>query len=420
MSAVRLQDAGPAAPVAGKSDARLVQSRKKLMLLGIGGIIAALAEIIAWTGGKEDSWPVIVLSLLAIAVCGLETYKKGWIAAKNFNLNMNALMSIAVTGALIIGRWPEGAMVMVLFALAEVIEDRSYDRARNAIRSLMALSPERATVRQPDGTWAHVEARGVAVGALVRVRPGERIPLDGEVVVGQSSINQAPITGESIPVAKMPGDQVFAGTVNENGSFEYRTTKEASHSTLARIMKAVEEAQASRAPTQRFVDRFAKVYTPAVFATALAVAVLPPLALGFPWMEWIYRSLVLMVIACPCALVISTPVTVVSGLASAARSGILIKGGAYLEDGRKLRSLALDKTGTITRGKPVVTDVIPVSGDGAEVLRIAASLAARSDHPVSSAVSAYWKAHAQGTPLDEVHDFGAVTGRGTRGRIGGR
>lgn len=391
---------------------------QEFIKLGIGGTFAVLAEIVTWTTGREGSWPVIVLTLLAIAVCGIKTYKKGWIAVKNLNLNMNALMSIAVTGALFIGEWPEAAMVMVLFALAEVIEARSLDRARKAIQSLMALSPEKAFVQQSDGEWTEVEAGDVAMGTLVRIKPGERIPLDGEVVIGRSSVNQAPITGESIPVAKLPGDKVFAGTINGNGSFDYRTTSDAGHSTLARIVRAVEEAQASRAPTQRFVDRFAKAYTPSVFAAAILVATVPPLAFGYPAMDWIYRALVLMVIACPCALVISTPVTVVSGLASAARAGILIKGGVYLEEGRKLKALALDKTGTITQGKPVVTDVIPLSADEAKGLRIAAALAARSDHPVSDAISTYWRVHANGLPLGEVSDFSAMAGRGTRGRIG--
>jgi Cd2+/Zn2+-exporting ATPase len=420
ISSEPLADADGSSPAAGQAAPSFAESGRGLLMPGVGGVIAALAEVIAWTSGKDDSWPVIALSLLAIAVCGMGTYKKGWIAVKNFDLNMNALMSIAVTGALIIGQWPEAAMVMVLFALAEVIEARSLDRARNAIRSLMALSPEKATVRQSDGTWAEVVAKGVAVGALVRVKPGERIPLDGEVVKGHTSINQAPITGESMPVEKIPGDQVFAGTINENGSFDYRTTEEAGHSTLARIIKAVEKAQASRAPTQRFVDRFAKAYTPLVFVTALLVASVPPLAFGYPWMDWAYRALVLMVIACPCALVISTPVTVVSGLASAARAGILIKGGVYLEEGHKLKSLAFDKTGTITRGKPVVTDVVPLSGDGTDGLRIAAALASRSDHPVSSAISTYWETHANGASLLEVSDFGAIPGKGTKGLIGGR
>lgn len=395
-------------------------SRKQWWLMGFSGVSAVLAEVVAWVSGNGTSLLVIALALLAVATGGFETYKKGWIALKNRNLNMNALMSIAVTGAMIIGQWPEAAMVMFLFALAELIEVLSLDRARNAIRRLMAMAPDIATVQQPDGTWAEIEAKRVAVGAVVRVKPGERIALDGEIMNGQSSVNQAPITGESIPVAKTVGDPVFAGTINEVGSFDYRVTAAANQSTLARIIKAVEEAQGSRAPTQRFVDRFAKVYTPTVFVVALLVTLVPPLAFGLPWMDWIYKALVLLVIACPCALVISTPVTIVSGLAAAARHGILIKGGAYLEEGRKLKALALDKTGTLTQGKPVVTDVVVLTGDGKDSLRLAATLAGRSDHPVSSAVSTYWQAQTGDAALDEISDFAAIAGRGVKGRIGER
>jgi len=385
------------------------------------GLAAAIgAEVVAWTTGIENSWPVIALSLLAIATTGLGVYKKGWIALKNRNLNINALMAIAVTGAVLIGQWPEAAMVMVLFAIAELIEARSLDRARNAIQGLMALTPDRLSVRQDDGSWVAREAASVAVGAIARVAPGERIALDGEVTSGQSSVNQAPITGESMPVPKAVGAKVFAGTVNETGSFEYRVTAGHSNSTLSRIIRAVEEAQGSRAPTQRFVDQFSRVYTPVVFVIALAVAVVPPLLMGAEWMTWIYKALVLLVIACPCALVISTPVTVVSGLAAAARAGILIKGGVYLEQGGKLRSLALDKTGTITQGKPEVTDVLTLGGDATAYLQLAAALADRSDHPVSSAVSRHWQSAGKNLALAAVSHFEALTGRGTKGQIDGK
>lgn len=410
----------PIATASGQSqqaDAPPPNSRKKWWLLGCGAIAAILAEGIAWTTGTDKSWPVIMLALFAIAVSGTGTYKKGWIALKNFNLNINALMAIAVTGAVLIGQWPEAAMVMVLFRLAEMIEALSLDRARNAIRGLMAMTPDKATVLQPDGAWKEMEAVTIAVGMTARVAPGERIPLDGELTNGQSAVNQAPITGESMPVAKSIGDKVFAGTINETGSFEYRVTAAQTDSTLSRIIRAVEDAQGSRAPTQRFVDRFAKVYTPIVFLLALGIAIVPPLAFGLPWMLWIYKALVLLVIACPCALVVSTPVTVVSGLAAAAKAGILIKGGVYLEEGRKLKSLALDKTGTITQGKPVVTDVVVLRGDEKEGLKLAATLAGRSDHPVSTAVSAHWASQAQPVALDKVHDFEAITGRGVKGRI---
>ncbi|MES2036899.1 MAG: heavy metal translocating P-type ATPase [Pseudomonadota bacterium] len=390
----------------------------KWWLLGAAGVAAVFAETYAYISGSEKAWPVMLLSALAILLSGTSTYKKGWIALKNLNLNINALMTIAVTGALIIGQWPEAAMVMVLFSLSEAIEAMSLDRARNAIRGLMAMTPETASVLQADGSWQDVAAKAIAIGATVRVAPGERIPLDGELSKGQSSVNQAPITGESIPVAKTVGDKLFAGTINETGSFEYRVTAAQTDSTLSRIIHAVEEAQGSRAPTQRFVDSFAKVYTPIVFVLALGVMLIPPLLLGLPWMVWVYKALVLLVIACPCALVVSTPVTVVSGLAAAAKAGILIKGGVYLEEGRKLKSLALDKTGTITQGKPIVTDVTALDGDQAIALQLAASLANRSDHPVSVAVTAY--STTQGSSLLEVSNFEAIAGRGVKGQIAGK
>src|SRR3569623_961617 len=393
-------------------------SHKKWRLLGFGAVAAVLAETIAWTTGTDKSWPVIILALCAIAISGTGTYKKGWIALKNFNLNINALMTIAVTGAVMIGQWPEAAMVMVLFTLAEMIEALSLDRARQAIRGLMAMTPDKANVLQPDGTWQQMAAAPVSVGMTARVADGERLPLDGQLTKGQSVVNQAPITGESMPVSISMGDKVFAVSINETGSFEYRVTAAQSDSTLSRIIHAVEEAQGSRAPTQRFVDRFSKVYTPIVFLLALGIAIVPPLAFGLSWMLWIYKALVLLVIACPCALVVSTPVTGVSGLAAAAKAGILIKGGVYLEEGRKLKSLALDKTGTITQGKPAVTDLVAMSGEQRDGLKLAATLAGCSDHPVSTAVSAHWKSQPDGGPLDDVTDFEAITGRGVKGRIG--
>ncbi|WP_288440087.1 heavy metal translocating P-type ATPase [uncultured Pseudomonas sp.] len=385
--------------------------------LALSGVAAIAAEMVHFAG-VAPQWLVAMLALAAILGCGLGTYKKGWIALKNRNLNINALMSIAVTGAVLIGQWPEAAMVMVLFNVAELIEARSLDRARNAIGGLMQLAPDMATVQQADGQWREVEVREVALGSLVRVRPGERIGLDGEVVSGQSSVDQGPITGESLPVEKAAGDKLFAGTINQAGALEYRVTAAAGQSTLARIIKAVEQAQGARAPTQRFVDRFSRIYTPSVFIIALAVAVVPPLFMAEAWMDWVYRALVLLVVACPCALVISTPVTIVSGLAAAARKGILIKGGVYLEGGRKLDFLALDKTGTLTHGKPVQTDakvLDPLFESRAQGL--AASLADRSDHPVSGAIAQFAK--AQDVLLSEVREFAALAGRGVRGVIDG-
>lgn len=381
-----------------------------------GGLAALVAEIMHWSGLPE--WTVALIALLAVAVCGLDTYRKGWIALRHGNLNINALMSIAVTGALLIRQWPEAAMVMVLFAIAELIEAKSLDRARNAIRSLVQLAPDHATVRQPDGSWVDRPATSVSIGDIVRIKPGQSIALDGTVTNGRSTINQAAITGESMPVEKAPGDQVFAGTLNEAGSFEYEVTADAGHSTLARIIKAVESAQGARAPTQRFVDQFARIYTPVVFLVAVAVALVPPLLFSANWLDWIYKALVLLVIACPCALVISTPVTIVSGLAAAARRGILIKGGVYLEQGHRLAVLALDKTGTITHGKPALTDTVRFGPEkGIDSLSIATSLAARSDHPVSFAIAEAGR--KSGIALLEVTGFAALPGRGVQGTVGG-
>ncbi|MDH0746441.1 heavy metal translocating P-type ATPase [Pseudomonas sp. GD03842] len=382
--------------------------------LALSGVAAIAAEVIHFTEAAP-TWVVALIALVAIFSGGLTTYKKGWIALKNFNLNINALMSIAVTGAVLIGQWPEAAMVMFLFTVAELIEAKSLDRARNAIGGLMQLTPDTATVQQ-DGQWAEIDVKHIAVGSVVRVKPGERIGLDGEVVAGHSSIDQAPITGESLPVEKRVGDKVFAGTINQAGSLEYRVTAAANDSTLARIIHAVEAAQGARAPTQRFVDSFSKVYTPAVFVLALAVALVPPLLMGAAWFDWVYRALVLLVVACPCALVISTPVSIVSGLAAAARKGILIKGGVYLEMGHKLDYLALDKTGTITHGKPVQTDYVLLDeafGERARV--ISASLAGRSDHPVSQAIATAFGQHGHLA----VEAFEALSGLGVKGEVEG-
>ena len=416
LAALRALDFEPELADGSGKQAQAVESKKPLWPLVLAGVAALLSESASWLG--YATWLSAALALVAVALCGLGTYKKGWVSIKSGSLNINALMSIAVTGAIMIGHWSEAAMVMVLFTLAELIEARSLDRARNAIAGLMSLAPDTATVQQADGSWQEMAAANVAVGSMVRVKPGERIGLDGEIVRGSSTVDQAPITGESLPIEKSRGDAVFAGTINQAGSLEYRVTAAASHSTLARIIHAVEEAQGVKAPTQRFVDRFAQVYTPAVLAIAALIAVVPPLFLNGAWGEWVYKALVLLVIACPCALVISTPVSIVSGLAAAARKGILVKGGVYLEQGRKLKWLALDKTGTLTHGKPVQTDFAVLNNrlpENDQVL--ASSLAARSDHPVSQAIAR--AAAEQGITTQTVHEFTALAGRGVQGEIDG-
>jgi len=404
------------APPAAEDTAKA--QRKELTRLAAALAVACGAELLHAFAPDGALWHVagMAAAALAIALAGLAVLRKGLTSLRHGRLDINALMSVAVLGAFAIGQWPEAAMVMALYALAELIEARSVARARNAIAGLLALAPEQAEVRGADGRWARVDAKAVPVGATVRVKPGERLALDGIVSAGQGAVDQSPVTGESIPVDKAPGDAVFAGTINQSGALEFEVTRPAGATVLAGIIHAVEAAQGQRAPTQRFVDRFAAVYTPAVFVLALAVAVGAPLLLGWPWLTGLYKALVLLVIACPCALVISTPVTVVSGLAAAARRGILIKGGAHLENARRLRVLALDKTGTLTEGRPrlVARQVLAAGMDEARVLRLAHSLAARSDHPVSQAIAMELAAAAL-----PVEGFAAEPGRGVLGHVEG-
>ena len=387
----------------------------------IGALVAAVtAELLAYLmpASPLATASQMLVAALAIGLAGFGTYQKGLQAVLAGRLNINALMTVAVSGAFLIGQWPEAAMVMALYALAELIEARAVDRARNAIRELLDMAPADAEVRQADGQWRRVPTASVIVGAVVRLRPGERVPLDGKVSAGASAVDQAPVTGESVPVDKGVGDPLFAGTINQHAALEFQVTALASDSTLARIIHAVEEAQASRAPTQRFVERFAAIYTPAIFVLALAVALLMPWVMNWTWLEALYKALVLLVIACPCALVISTPVTVVSGLAAAARRGILIKGGVHLERARDIRAVALDKTGTLTAGKPKLVAFEPTGpeADRTALAVVALSLASRSDHPVSQAIAGGLAAQAAARELEQ---FAAEPGRGVSGTLAG-
>ncbi len=366
----------------------------------------------------EPPWLTTVCFAVATLAGGLLIAPAAFGALRKLRLDMNVLMTVAVTGAWLVGESAEGAAVVFLFALSELLESWSVGRARRAIASLLKLAPQTALVRGPDGTSKEVSVAEVAVGTEISVRSGSSVPLDGEVTAGDSAVNQAPITGESVPVEKKPGDPVYAGTINGEGSLTVRVTKAASDSTLARIIKLVEEAEEQKAPTQRFVDKFAVIYTPTVFVTALLVALLPPLLMSGAWSEWTYRALVLLVIACPCALVIATPVSIVSGLTALARRGVLIKGGAYLEAVGKLRALAVDKTGTITQGEPQVSGVIPIDDmSEEEVLRRAAAIDAHSEHPLAKAVVA--AAQAKGISWNESTQYQSVTGRGATAIIDG-
>lgn len=392
-------------------------SRRLSILLAISGLTAIAAESMAWFSGQEDSWLVMVLALLSIVSTGLPTLKKGWIALKNLTLNIYFLMSLAVAGALLIGKYPEASMVVFLFALAEAIEALSLQRARHAIQSLTALAPDTAEVQTAEG-WQLQAVGEVSPGSRIRVRSGARVPLDAQVVSGRGALDQAPITGESLPVDKQAGDPLYAGSIMTDGVIEAVVTASAGASTLARIASAIQEAQAQRAPTQRFVDQFARFYTPAVVVLAIAVALFGPLLMGGSWSDWLYQALVLLVIACPCALVVSTPVTVVSGLAAAAKHGILVKGGAFLEEGRLLKVVAMDKTGTLTQGKPALTDTQVLRELSAErALLIAASLDEHSSHPVAQAIVNGWRSSQPGVALLPVADFAVLNGRGVAGRI---
>lgn len=372
--------------------------------------------------GFACKWWIPTLPWLSLTFFALATVAGGFLvlphaltSLRKLKLDMNVLMTVAVSGAWIIGEGAEGASVVFLFALAELLESWSVGRARRAIQSLLSLAPETA-IRKTGGEEVPVDE--IRPDEIILVRSGQRVPLDGEIVKGESALNQAPITGESVPVEKKPGDTVFAGTINGEGSLEVRVTKASGDSTLARIIRLVGEAEKEKAPTQRFVDRFARVYTPVVFVLAVLVAVVVPLFAGADWGTWGYRSLVLLVIACPCALVIATPVSIVTGLTRLARNGVLIKGGTYLEEVGKLRALAVDKTGTITQGRPRVVEVIPW-GDQTEeeVLRLGAAIDTHSTHPLAEAVVAAAKERQLDfTPADS---YKSITGRGAEASIDG-
>ena len=365
---------------------------------------------------ETASWVSIAFALIAIALAGLATFRSGLIALRHGNLNMNALMSVAVVGGVLIGAWPEAAMVMTLFQISESIEQLAMNRARNSIRDLMSVAPEKAAVRQPDGRYVEEAVADVLPGAVVRVSPGDRVPLDGKILTGSTSLDESMVTGEGLPAEKSENATVWAGTVNLTATIEVLVTAAATDSLTARIIDAVENAQSAKSPVQRFVDRFATVYTPLVFVVALVVAIVPPLFVG-DWGGWFYKALCLLVIACPCALVISTPVTVVSGLATATRCGLLVKGGLYLEEARKLRFVGLDKTGTLTKGEPAVADVFyPDDFDHASADRMAVSLAAMNKHPLSQAIVRW--AEAKGIEAQAVEGFSALPGSGVTGRVG--
>ncbi|WP_224333583.1 heavy metal translocating P-type ATPase [Haloprofundus halobius] len=350
--------------------------------------------------------------LAAAAVAGQEIVRNGYYSAKNRSLDIDFLMGTGVVGAILVGLPFEAATLAVLFSVAELLERYSMDRARNSLETLMELSPDTATVLR-DGAETTVPVEDVAVGETVVVRPGEKVPLDGTVTEGQSAIDESPITGESVPVDKSPGDEVFAGSIAAEGYLEVETTATADESTLSQVIEMVEDAQSGQTESEQFVDRFAAYYTPVVVAAAIVTTVASPFVFGVAWTEAFTRGLTLLVIACPCAFVISTPVSVVSGITSAARNGVLIKGGQHLEAMGRVRAVAFDKTGTLTTGELGVTDVIALNGnDETEVLRCARAVEQRSEHPIATAIVDH--AEREGVADRDVENFESITGKGVK------
>ena len=419
-----VRDAGYT-PGEGSADEFVTQSfwrNPEKVFTVVSGIFFFIGLITTWMFPEAEHGPLWtghlgwteVFYLIAAVIGGLNFFPAGFRALRTLSLDMDFLMTAAIFGAVLIGEHMEAAAIAFLFSTAELLEDYAIDRARNSLRSLMQLAPDVATVKR-EGVESVVSVEDVERDEIVVVRPGEKISVDGKVVAGVSSVDQSPITGESMPVDKGVGDAVFAGAMNQEGYLEVQTTHLASESTLSRMMQMVEEAEERRAPSEQFVRKFSRYYTPAVTLLALGVILIPTLVLGGEFTMWCMRGLTLLVIACPCALVISTPIAVVSGITSAARNGVLIKGGNYLEALGDVRVVVFDKTGTLTHGKPAVTDVIPVNGwKEQDVLRTAAALEQRSGHPIARAITA----QANGEKLPDVADFESITGKGLRGRIG--
>jgi Cd2+/Zn2+-exporting ATPase len=400
-----LEHEEPVASPSSRSRGLLVAASAASLAVGLGLQLAGVAE------------PLAIAALIAAAVTGgVFPARRAIRSVRGRDLDINVLMLVAVIGAMFLGEWAEAGTVVFLFAIAQWLEARSMDRAREAIRALMDLTPDQARVRH-DGHEELVPVEQIAIGSVMLIRPGEKIPLDGQVALGRSDVNQAPITGESLPVDKGPGDEVFAGTINGHGALEVTVTRRRRDTTLARIIHLVETAQAQRAPAQQFIDRFARYYTPAVIALAILIATVPPLA-GGSFEEWLYRALVLLVVSCPCALVISTPVSIVSALAGAARRGVLVKGGIHLERLAGIRVIAFDKTGTLTRALVRVTSVRPSPGvSDAELLAMAAAVESRSEHPIADAIVA--EARERKLMFDPATNVRALPGLGAEGHVAG-
>ncbi|OIJ19435.1 cadmium transporter [Anaerobacillus alkalidiazotrophicus] len=365
--------------------------------------------------GDDHIFPIIGYAL-AIVIGGYSLFIKGLKNLVRLNFDMSTLMTVAILGAATIGEWGEGAVVVILFAISEALERYSMDKARQSIESLMDIAPKEALIRR-ENHEIKVHVDDIEIGDIMIVKPGQKIAMDGVVTRGTSTINQAAITGESVPVTKLIDDEVFAGTLNEEGLLEVKVTKKVNDTTLSKIIHLVEEAQAERAPSQQFVDRFAKYYTPVIIVFAFLLVVIPPVFLGGNWSEWIYRGLTVLVVGCPCALVISTPVSIVTAIGNAAKNGVLIKGGIYLEQAGALKVIAFDKTGTLTKGVPSVTDIVTFVKGEKDLLTITAAIEKGSQHPLSSAILRKADEDRIGYNDLAVEDFQSITGKGVKARI---
>ena len=394
------------------SDAPWWRSAKGSLVV-VSGVLVGAAFIVGQVAPSFSPWPFVVATLVAIVPVARRAFEAAR-AGVFFTIEM--LMSIAAIGALAIGAAEEAAVVVFLFAVGELLEGVAAARARRSISALSALSPKTARVIEGD-TVKEILAINLGPGQLVAVRPGDRIPCDGRIVNGQSGIDESPVNGESVPRGKGPGDDVFAGTINIDAALRIQVTKAAADNTIARIVRLVEQAKEAKAPVERFIDRFARVYMPVVVAIALLVALVPPVLAGESWGTWTYRALALLLIACPCALVISTPAAIAAGLSAGARRGLLIKGGAVLETLGALKTVAFDKTGTLTEGRPRVTSIDGVDGTPEETLQLAAALETGSNHPIARAILA--QADSQGVTIQGATDVRASAGRGLEGQIGG-
>lgn len=379
--------------------------------------ISAALLIISWIADKTTDNQLIpnIGYCLAILIGGYSIFIKGFKNLSKLKFDMNTLMTIAIIGAAIIGEWQEAATVVILFAISEALEHYSMDKARKSIESLMDIAPKEALIRRGTNEMT-VHVDDIEIGDTLIVKPGKKIAMDGIVTKGESTVNQAAITGESVPVTKTVKDEVFAGTLNEEGLLEVQVTKRVEDTTLAKIIHLVEEAQAEKAPSQAFVDKFAKYYTPAIVILGFLIAIIPPLFVG-DWSNWIYQGLSALVVGCPCALVISTPVAVVTAIGNAAKRGVLIKGGIHLEQMGHIKTIAFDKTGTLTKGVPTVTDIITFDGNEKELMTIVAAIEKGSGHPLAFAIMK--KVEEMGLDIQSlsVYDFQSITGKGVKATV---